>query len=252
MAIDDLPRPPAVAKPLGASRRDSSGPACYDLTSSYFETEKLDRSTFPSLAYGYSRDHPFDRPQIVIGLLVTSDGIPIAHHVFSGNTAGVSTLPGVMEDLKARFGVAKIALVADRSLISEDHLDLVKARGFDHVLATRLHRDDDVMSRIGTRGPCFSVKELLHRGHPREQALHRHLTCPLTFEMLAGMSRSAPGSKTPHRPRATRSAGKALRSGKNRRRRPQDRSVQWYQGPKRRHLDLGQGCNRLSRSKAPA
>ena len=117
---------------------------CYDLTSSYFETVAVGRRAFPSLAFGYSRDHRSDRPQIMIGLLVTSDGIPIAHHVFSGNTADVSTLPGVMEDLKSRFGVGRIALVADRGLISEDNLALVDAHGFDHVLATRLHHDDDV------------------------------------------------------------------------------------------------------------
>ena len=57
---------------------------CYDLTSSYFETVAVGRRAFPSLAFGYSRDHRSDRPQIMIGLLVTSDGIPIAHHVFSG------------------------------------------------------------------------------------------------------------------------------------------------------------------------
>jgi hypothetical protein len=68
---------------------------CYDLTSSYFETVEVGpRRAFASLAFGYSRDHRGDRPQIMIGLLVTSDGIPIAHHVFSGNTADVSTLPG--------------------------------------------------------------------------------------------------------------------------------------------------------------
>jgi hypothetical protein len=117
---------------------------CYDLTSSYFETVAIGRKTFPSLAFGYSRDHRSDRPQIMIGLLVTSDGIPIAHHVFSGDTADVSTLPGVMEDLQSRFGVGRIALVADRGLISEDNLALVSAHGFDHVLATRLHHDDDV------------------------------------------------------------------------------------------------------------
>jgi hypothetical protein len=87
---------------------------CYDLTSSYFETLNVGRTSFPSLAFGYSRDKRRDRPQVVIGLLVTSDGIPIAHHVFAGNTSDVSTLPGVMEDLKERFGVGKIALVADR------------------------------------------------------------------------------------------------------------------------------------------
>jgi transposase len=117
---------------------------CYDLTSSYFETVAVGRRAFPSLAFGYSRDHRSDRPQVMIGLLVTADGIPIAHHVFAGNTADVSTLPGVMEDLRQRFGVGRIALVADRGLISEDNLAQVGAHGFDHVLATRLHHDDDV------------------------------------------------------------------------------------------------------------
>ena len=117
---------------------------CYDLTSSYFETVAVGRRAFPSLAFGYSRDHRSDRPQVMIGLLVTSDGIPIAHHVFAGNTSDVSTLPGVMADLKERFGVGKIALVADRGLISEDNLADVAAHGFDHVLATRLHHDEDV------------------------------------------------------------------------------------------------------------
>jgi transposase len=119
---------------------------CYDLTSSYFEGDERASARFPSKAFGYSRDHRGDRPQVVIGLLVTSDGIPIAHHVFSGNTADRSTLPGVMADLQARFGVGRIALVADRGLISEENLAEVAANGFDHVLATRLHRDASVAS----------------------------------------------------------------------------------------------------------
>jgi transposase len=117
---------------------------CYDLTSTYFEGDEKTSDRFPSKAFGYSRDHRGDRPQIVIGLLVTSDGIPIAHHVFSGNTADRSTLPEVMADLQARFGVGRIALVADRGLISEENLARVQAGGFDHVLATRLHRDPTV------------------------------------------------------------------------------------------------------------
>jgi transposase len=117
---------------------------CYDLTSTYFEGEEKTSTRFPSKAFGYSRDHRGDRPQIVIGLLVTPDGIPIAHHVFPGNTADRSTLAEVMADLQARFGVGRIALVADRGLISEENLAVVAERGFDHVLATRLHRDPSV------------------------------------------------------------------------------------------------------------
>ena len=70
---------------------------CYDLTSTYFEGSTRPSVRFPSRAFGYSRDRRPDRPQVVLGLLCTSDGLPIAHHVFAGNTADVSTLPGVLD-----------------------------------------------------------------------------------------------------------------------------------------------------------
>ena len=114
---------------------------CYDLTSTYFEGSPRPSERFPSKAFGYSRDHRSDRPQVVIGLLCTGDGIPIAHHVFAGNTADVTTLPGVLDDLQHRFGVGRICVVADRGLISDDNVEVVAGQGFDHVLATRLHRD---------------------------------------------------------------------------------------------------------------
>ena len=118
--------------------------ALYDLTSTYFETSRGPSEDFSSRAYGYSRDKRGDRPQVVIGLLVTGNGIPIAHYVFPGNTRDSTTLQQVMADYQARFGVGRIALVADRGLISEQNLADVAAAGFDHVLATRLHHDGDV------------------------------------------------------------------------------------------------------------
>jgi len=118
---------------------------CYDLTSTYFETTATDPDgRFASKKFGYSRDHRSDRPQVMIGLLVTGDGIPIAHHMFDGNTRDATTMGVVMADLQDRFGVGRIALVADRGLISETNLADVAAAGFDHVIATRLHRDPDV------------------------------------------------------------------------------------------------------------
>ena len=114
---------------------------CYDLTSTYFEGSARASGRFPSRAFGYSRDHRSDRPQIVIGLLCTTDGIPIAHHVFAGDTNDASTLPAVLEDLARRFAVGRICIVADRGLVSAANVEAVAAAGFDHVLATRLRRD---------------------------------------------------------------------------------------------------------------
>lgn len=125
---------------------------CYDLTSTYFETTRGTSSGFASRAFGYSRDHRSDRPQVVIGLLCTSDGIPIAHHVFAGNTNDATTLPGVLDDLQSRFGVGRICVVADRGLISADNVAALEQHGFTHVLATRLHRDPTCAAAIVASG----------------------------------------------------------------------------------------------------
>jgi hypothetical protein len=128
---------------------------CYDLTSAFFESEVVPSSRFPSRAFGFSRDHRGDRPQVMVGLLITSDGLPIAHYVFDGNTKTSTTLPEVMIDLQARFGVGRIALIADRGLISEQNLLAVTDAGFDHVLATRLHRDADAEAvLVAARDPA--------------------------------------------------------------------------------------------------
>jgi len=148
---------------------------CYDLTSTYFEGATKPSARFESRAFGYSRDHRGDRPQVVIGLLVTGDGIPIAHHVFAGNTADVSTLPGVLDDLQRRFGIGAITMVADRGLISAGNVKALSDKGFGHILATRLHRDPDVAAVLAasvgpeaTWVPCVAagsaVCEIAHDG----------------------------------------------------------------------------------------
>jgi transposase len=118
--------------------------ACYDLTSSYLEGEVAGHDRFPSKAFGYSRDRRSDRPQVVIGLLTSADGIPIAHHVFAGGTQDATTLKGVLQDLTSRFAVGRICVVADRGLITDDNIAEVEAAGCDWLFATKLRRRADV------------------------------------------------------------------------------------------------------------
>jgi transposase len=118
--------------------------ACYDLTSTYLEGEVAGHSRFPSKAFGYSRDRRSDRPQVVIGLLTSADGIPIAHHVFAGGTSDATTLKGVLEDLTRRFAVGRICVVADRGLITDDNIAEVEGAKCDWLFATKLRRRKDV------------------------------------------------------------------------------------------------------------
>ncbi len=126
--------------------------ACYDLTSSYVEGSPAPNPKFPSKAFGYSRDKRSDRPQIVIGLLCSGDGIPIAHHVFSGSTSDVTTLPDVLADLVDRFAVGRICVVADRGLISETNITDVEDAGCEWLFATKLHGRRDVAAVLAAAG----------------------------------------------------------------------------------------------------
>jgi hypothetical protein len=126
--------------------------ACYDLTSSYLEGDPSPQVRFPSKAFGYSRDKRSDRPQVVIGLLTSADGVPIAHHVFSGDTSDSTTLTGVLNDLVDRFAVGRICVVADRGLISEANINQVEAAGCDWLLATKLRNRADVAAVLAAAG----------------------------------------------------------------------------------------------------
>ena len=85
----------------------------YDLTSTYFEGRSC-----PLAMYGYSRDHRDDKLQIAIGLIVTSDGLPVASDVFVGNTCDATTVKDRIADLKARFGISRTIFVGDRGMLS--------------------------------------------------------------------------------------------------------------------------------------
>jgi transposase len=106
----------------------------YDVTSSYFEG---DRSITAEdiRRYGYSRDSRPDRRQIVIGLVMTREGIPLAHHVFEGNRADKKTVTEVVRDLKERFGIRRAVFVADRGMMSDENLNAILDAEFDYILS---------------------------------------------------------------------------------------------------------------------
>ncbi len=105
----------------------------YDLTSSYFEAEaSLVEGDIRQ--HGYSRDHRPDREQIVIGVVMTSEGIPIAHYVFAGNRADRTTLKEMLADIRRRFGVEQIQLVADKGMVSSENLWRLVEEGQEFIL----------------------------------------------------------------------------------------------------------------------
>jgi hypothetical protein len=106
----------------------------YDLTSSYFEglAEENDLAR-----RGYSRDHRGDCQQVVIALVVTREGFPLAHYTLAGNTRDLETVERIVREVEQRFGKAAGVWVMDRGMVSKDSVRFLSRPGRRYVLATR-------------------------------------------------------------------------------------------------------------------
>ena len=106
----------------------------YDLTSTYFEGLAEDNDLAKR---GYSRDHRKDCKQVILALIVTREGFPLAHYTLAGNTQDVQTVKKVVTAVEKRFGTAQRIWVMDRGMISAQTLAFLRKSERKYVLATR-------------------------------------------------------------------------------------------------------------------
>ena len=110
----------------------------YDLTSTYFEVNASDLPEGSKRRHGYSRDKRPDCPQVVIALVVTPDGLPLAYEVLPGNTADSKTLRMFLGKIEQQYGKARRVWVMDRGVPTEA------------VLAEMRNSDPPVQYLVGT------------------------------------------------------------------------------------------------------
>ena len=129
----------------------------FDTTSTYFETDKetdLKR-------YGYSKDKRPDRPQVVVGLAVTRDGIPVKHWVFPGSTSDMTTIKKVKDDLGS-WRLNRCIIVHDRGMASEENLQYLQRGGGHYIVGRKMRSGEEVIEEtLGTRGRYTEIEENL-------------------------------------------------------------------------------------------
>src|ERR1035437_2112596 len=105
----------------------------YDLTSTYVEgaAEKN-----PMIRRGYSRDHRPDCQQLVIALIVNSEGFPFSYETFNGNRVDVSTMETILRMVERKYGKARRIWVFDRGIVSEENLAAIRKRGGQYLVGT--------------------------------------------------------------------------------------------------------------------
>jgi transposase len=96
----------------------------YDLTSTYFESDPSDRQGLRR--YGYSRDKRPDCLQVVIALIVTPEGFPLAYEVMPGNTSDKTTLKDFLQKIESQYGKSERVWVMDRGIPTEETLEQMR------------------------------------------------------------------------------------------------------------------------------
>jgi len=130
----------------------------YDLTSTW-----LTGRCCVLAARGHSRDGKRDDPQIVFGLVCTSEGCPISVEVFKGNTADPATVAAQVTKLKDRFGIQNIAWAGDRGMLTSARIEQVlKPQGVDWVSSLRGPQIAQLAAEHGPLQPSlFDERNLL-------------------------------------------------------------------------------------------
>lgn len=105
----------------------------YDLTSTYFEGLC---GEIPKARHGYSRDGRPDCRQVVIALVVTTDGLPLAYEVLAGNTADCTTLKDFLAKIESLYGQARRVWVMDRGVPTEATLEEMRRDGVAYLVGT--------------------------------------------------------------------------------------------------------------------
>jgi len=129
----------------------------FDTTSTYFEMDEEDANGLRQ--YGHSKDHRPDLPQVVIGLAVTKEGIPVKCWAMPGNTSDRKTVETVKKDLLG-WKLGRCIWVMDRGMSSEENRLILQKAGGHYIIGERLRDNQDVHQEVlAKRGRFTAIRE---------------------------------------------------------------------------------------------
>jgi len=150
------------------------------------------------LQHGYSKEKRGDLKQLIVGVLMTKDGIPCACEIFPGNTSDLKSFLRVLEELKEEYDIGRLVWIADRGMVSKANIDKLNKLGQDYILGVKMRqfnkekrrkllsldkmmpvRDDLYVKEIliedeGRYIICYNPKEA-EREFNKRQSFRRHI-----------------------------------------------------------------------------
>ncbi|UWZ44680.1 IS1634 family transposase [Dactylosporangium matsuzakiense] len=122
----------------------------FDTTSTYFERDTEDDGDDAFRRYGHSKDHRHDLPQIVIGLAVTKEGIPVRCWCWPGNSNDQAVLTEVRDDLRD-WKLGRVITVVDRGFTSADNLAYLRRAGGHYIAGMRMRDGNPLVEQVLAR-----------------------------------------------------------------------------------------------------
>lgn len=109
----------------------------YDVTTLYFEIDQEDdlRKT------GFSKEGKHPNPQIVLGLLVSRNGYPLAYEIYEGNKFEGHTMLPVVDSFKKKYKLSQLVIVADSGLLSNNNIEEIQAKDYEFILGARIKNE---------------------------------------------------------------------------------------------------------------
>lgn len=98
--------------------------------------------------YGHSKDHRSDEKQMIVGMVLDSQGYPICCEMWPGNTTDVLTLVVIAKRLQRRFGILRMCVVADRGMISKGTKEELEKQGLAYILGVRMRNTNDITPSV--------------------------------------------------------------------------------------------------------
>jgi transposase len=128
----------------------------FDVTTIYFESFTSDDLK----DLGYSKDLKFNQPQILLALVVNKEGFPIGYKVLPGSTYEGHTLIPMLMELRQRYQIGKVIMVADGGMCNQKNVDALEKEGFEYIIGARLKGlNDELKKKILDRGQYKGSEE---------------------------------------------------------------------------------------------
>lgn len=115
----------------------------YDVTTLYFEIDEEDELRKP----GFSKEGKHQHPQIVLGLLVSKGGYPLAYEIFAGNKFEGHTMLPVIDAFREKYNLEKLIVIADSGLLSNENIKELQQKGYAFIIGARIKNEKETIKR---------------------------------------------------------------------------------------------------------